>query len=222
MVVSPSGGLKYLFKRMARVDPLLIDLCEKHVSQGDVVWDIGANVGLFTLSAAACAGPSGRVVAFEPDCWLVQLLRRSARLQRDSAPVDIVPSAVAESIGVRSFSLARRSRSANYLEGYGSSQTGGAVETHSVVAVSLDWIAGQFPSPNLIKIDVEGAEAEVIRGGMQILAESLPIVICEVSGESRSEVTKRLKSFGYRLVDAEKNQETSEAAWSTLALPPRR
>jgi FkbM family methyltransferase len=207
---------------MARVDPLLVDLCEKYVAHGDVVWDIGANVGLFTFSAAACAGPSGRVVAFEPDCWLVQLLRRSARLQRESAPVDIVPSAVAESIGIRSFSLARRSRSANYLAEYGSSQTGGAVETHSVVAVSLDWIAGQFPAPNLIKIDVEGAEAEVLRGGMQLLAENLPIVICEVSGGSRAEVTTHLKSLGYRLIDAERNEETSEAAWSTVAIPPRR
>jgi FkbM family methyltransferase len=207
---------------MARVDPMLIDLCEKHVGHGDVVWDIGANVGLFTFAAAACAGPSGRVVAFEPDSWLVQLLRRSARLQRASAPVDIIPSAVAESIGIRSFSLARRSRSANYLAEYGSSQTGGAIETHSVVAVSLDWIAEQFPAPNLIKIDVEGAEAEVIRGGMRLLAERLPILICEVCEESRSEVTTRLNSLGYRLIDSERNEETLEAAWSTLAIPPRR
>jgi FkbM family methyltransferase len=150
------------------------------------------------------------------------LLRRSARLQRASAPVDIIPSAVAESIGIRSFSLARRSRSANNLAEYGSSQTGGAIETHSVVAVSLDWIAEQFPAPNLIKIDVEGAEAEVIRGGMRLLAERLPILICEVCEESRSEVTTRLNSLGYRLIDSERNEETLEAAWSTLAIPPRR
>jgi hypothetical protein len=94
--VTPSAGLKYLFKPMTKVDPILLRNVIELIHLNDVVWDIGANIGLFTFAAAARAGRNGSVIAFEPDTWLVQVLRKSAAIQPESsAPVTIVPAAVA-------------------------------------------------------------------------------------------------------------------------------
>ena len=64
---------------MNDVDPVLMNLVKEFVRPRSVVWDIGANVGLFTFAAASLAGPEETVM--RPDAWLVQLLRRSAKLQ---------------------------------------------------------------------------------------------------------------------------------------------
>src|SRR5579859_3877308 len=76
--VSTEGGLRYLARPMAQVDPPLLRLAAEVVRRGDTVWDIGANMGLFSFAAAVLAGPEGRVLAVEPDTDLVGLLRRSA------------------------------------------------------------------------------------------------------------------------------------------------
>src|SRR5689334_7118241 len=79
LFVSPgAGGLRYWRRDMDKVDAGLLSLVTELVRPSDTVWDIGANVGLFTFAAAAVVGSSGCVLALEPDITLVQLLRRSA------------------------------------------------------------------------------------------------------------------------------------------------
>lgn len=165
ITVSPSAGLKYLFKPMTKIDPALLRNAIDLVRLGDVVWDIGANIGLFTFAAAVRTGPGGAIVAFEPDAWLVQLLRRSRRLQaQTTAPITIVPVAVASDIAIRRFLIAGRSRASNTLAGYGHSQLGNVAEEQMVPAFDLDWLLTMLPAPNVVKCDVEGAEIEVFTG----------------------------------------------------------
>ena len=100
---SSEGGLRYLGRGMARVDPLLLRLAAEMVRPGDTVWDIGANLGLFSFAAAVAAGPTGTVLAVEPDTMLAGLLRRSAALNRGHAPVDVLPAAVSDDLSVARF-----------------------------------------------------------------------------------------------------------------------
>lgn len=217
IVVSPAGGLRYLLKPINAADPLLVRMAEQYVRRGAVVWDVGANVGLFTFAAAALAGPSGSVIAFEPDAWLVQLLRRSARMQpKASASVTIIPAAVAKEPGLRSFSIAKRSRSSNHLSEYGETQAGGTKELQTVVAVSLD--SCDLTPPNVLKIDVEGAELETLAGATRIIEQSRPVILSEVSEHNRPAATEFLKERGYRLINGETGEEGS-AAWTTIAIP---
>ena len=162
--MTPSAGIRYLFRSMNSIDPTLLGLAREFVTEGAVVWDIGANVGLFSFAAASLAGSSGLVVSLEPDAWLVQLLRKALDQPGSSAPVRVVPAAVAAELSLQTLCLATRSRATNHLEGFGTTQTGGLREQQSVVAVTLDWLLETLPAPSVVKIDVEGAELEVLRG----------------------------------------------------------
>jgi FkbM family methyltransferase len=222
--VTPSAGLKYLFKPMAQIDPPLLRNAIDLVRPGDVVWDIGANVGLFAFAAASCAGVRGSVVAFEPDAFLVNCLRRSASIQpASSAPVTVIAAAIASEISLRAFTIASRSRASNAFSGYGETLMGAAAENLTVVAVNLDWLDAKLPPPNVIKCDVEGAEAEVFVGQKEILANIRPVIICEVTSKSASQLTATFREYGYALYDGDKplaaQGEIAETCWNTVAIP---
>lgn len=219
MLVSPSGGLRYLFKPMARVDPALVAAAERYVQAGMIVWDVGANLGLFTFAAAALAGPSGRISAFEPDPWLQRVLSRSCEMQQASAPIDVVGCAVASSCETRTFSLARRSRATSHLAGYGTTQAGGVRGTLEVRAITLDAALATLPRPDVVKIDVEGAEVEVLRGATKVLG-SRPTILCEVAHENSAVVTAILRDAGYRLLDGETMRPADTAGYFTIAEAP--
>jgi FkbM family methyltransferase len=224
LYVSPAAGLRFIFSPMARIDPPLLMAAYKLIKAGDVIWDIGANIGLFALAAAVRSGKRGTVIAFEPDVWLVQLLRRTSAAQpAQNAPITVVPVAVASEIALRRFSIAARSRACNALEEYGNSQMGGVEEQQVVAAFNLDWLLTKLPIPDVIKIDVEGAELEVLRNQSRILNQVRPVIICEVASQSSDEITRLLTGASYRLFDGgkplRKPQIVDRATWSTIAIP---
>jgi len=222
--VTPSAGLKYLFKPMVAVDPNLLHCVHYIVNPGDVIWDVGANIGLFSFAAAARCGARGQVVAFEPDVWLVQILRRSSAIQPStSAGVKVIPIAIASHASLRNFSIAKRARASNTLANYGHSQMGGIAEEQVVPTFNLDWLLSNLPAPNVLKIDVEGAEVEVLRNQPRMLKEVRPVIICEVAGQNRDKVTNILNAAKYVLYDGEQPLKNASkvlhAVWNTVAIP---
>jgi FkbM family methyltransferase len=225
--VSTEGGLRYLARPMARVDPALLRLAAEVVRRGDTVWDIGANLGLFSFAAAVMAGPEGRVLAVEPDTDLVGLLRRSAARAAGPAgaaglaPVEILPAAISDDVSVARFHIARRNRATSHLAGFGSAMAGGVRSTRLVPTVTLDWLAARFRAPDVVKIDVEGAELAVLAGGSRVLSDS-PAVICEVSGHNAAAASSALAGHGYTLYDGDQapgeRVPVPSAPFNTLAI----
>jgi FkbM family methyltransferase len=204
IIVSPDARLGFWRADVEKMDPLLLAVAEEFVRPGSVVWDVGANVGIFALAAAAKAGPSGHVLAIDGDTWLVDLMRRTCKLESSPrAPIDVLPAAVDGELGIATFNIAARGRAANFLEGTGSSQTGGSRQRQRVVSVSLDWLLQHFPKPDVLKIDVEGAELRALSGATKILDDIKPTLICEVSSDKAREVTDLLHAKGYTLYDME-------------------
>jgi len=115
---SPAVALGWLKPDVRRVDPFLCRITPSVVSKDDIVWDIGANVGLFTLIASSIAGPQGSVLALEPDPWLCELFRKSMRLSRQgNAAISLIQACISNSLGLKTLYFAGNSRAANFIEG---------------------------------------------------------------------------------------------------------
>lgn len=224
MYVSSEAGLRYLKPSLKGVDPTLLVVVDEFVEPGHVVWDIGANIGLFTFAAALRAGRDGRLLSVEADTWNADMLRRSAARQSDSsAPIVVVPLAVSDKPGVDSFEIAVRNRATNALVGHGSSQTGGIRQRHLVPTVTLNCLAEHFPPPHVLKIDVEGAEALVLGAASRVLG-ARPIVFCEVFEDNAEAVRAALSPYGYRFydaADARPRPGLDTPPFNLLALPSR-
>jgi len=221
--VSTEGGLRYLVRKMADTDPVLLRLAAEFVRPGSTVWDIGANVGLFSFASAVAAGPAGRILAVEPDLVMAGLLRRSAAINPAHAPVEVLSAAVSDQLSVARFHVARRNRATNQLDGFGSRKTGDVRTTELILTVTLDWLAARFPAPDVIKIDVEEAELAVLTGGARVLQQS-PTIICEVAGQNSTAVWDLLTAHGYPIYDGDllpaQRSYLAAAPFNMLAIAP--
>jgi FkbM family methyltransferase len=224
LYVSPDASLRYWKPGLERTDPWLLNVVSELVQPGMQVWDIGANVGLFGLPCAFKAGPDGSVVLVEADPFLASLCQRSAHAAADSGVrIDVVCTAVASKHDLLSFVVAQRGRASNHLAGFGSNQSGGGRMTFTTVSVTLDWMAEKFPAPDLVKIDVEGAEYEVLLGAHKLLSEVRPTLVVEVGESNRNRMALLLREYAYELSDAElpaaERRLLSECCFNTLAVP---
>jgi FkbM family methyltransferase len=224
LYVSPDSQLKYLKPHAAGFDDMLLRLAREFLKKDSVVWDIGANVGVFTFAAKGVA-IEGRVLAVEPDRWLAQLLQRSSRLQPERASqVAVLCAAISSRNGTAEFSIAKRGRASNHLAAVGGwSQTGGERERFHVPTLTLDTLLEDFPAPTFVKIDVEGAEVLVLGGARRLLHEIRPTFCIEVGEEHASAATLLFHQAGYDLFDAARSfsgQQPSEfCSNNTLAVP---
>lgn len=183
------------------MDPLLFKLVRQFVKPGAIVWDIGANVGLFSFAAAALAGESGLVLAIEPDPWLASLMNRTSSSRVPGhAPVSVLSVAISNCLCINQLHIARRGRASNFVTGTVRSETGGDRQAVSVPTVTLDWIAQSFPPPTIIKIDVEGMEHLVLAGAHTVLTHQ-PIVLAEVAEENKGDIQKLLNTYRFFMTD---------------------
>lgn len=223
--VTPDAALKLWGRDLRRFDPALLDAAAELVFPGAQVWDVGANVGLFAFASAYLAGERGGVRAVEPDPFLASLLRRSAASQpAGRAAVEVIEGAATTTAGTVEFLIAERGRAANHLAAVeGSSQAGGVRTTRKVTAVTLDGLLETGPAPDILKIDVEGAELLALRGATKVLSEARPRIFCEVTAENAGPVGALLASFDYEVLDASapaaERLPLAEAPWNTLAVP---
>lgn len=224
LFVSPDSQLKYLKRGPEAFDAKLLFAAREYVREDSVVWDIGANVGVFTFAGAGIAA-KGRVLAVEADPWLAELLRRSCRMVRNREfRIDVVSAAIASRNGVSSFAIASRGRASSHLaEVDGATQSGGARSSLYVPTLTLDTLLEHFPAPTVLKIDIEGAELLALQGAERLLREARPAILVEVCANNLSPVTTLLHSAGYAIFDGTRplahQEQLPAAVWDTLAVP---
>jgi FkbM family methyltransferase len=222
------SGTNYVRKRMNgeiyKFVPALAlasDTYEPHVMQwlkqslhpGDTFWDVGANFGFTALPAAKIVGSGGQVIAVEPSPANLAWLKRHIALNDCTDIVTVLESAVCEQQGgtvTLSLLDSGQSPSNSLMFSGGTNAAQPKVSQQvSVPAISLDGLlADQRRVPQLVKIDVEGAELRVLQGATQLLKhESSPILLLAVhpfwqaASDDCHKIVELLKNAGYRIVD---------------------
>lgn len=166
-------------------------LIAKEVRPGSIFYDVGANVGFYTLLAATLVG-SGKVFAFEPSPRNLTYLRRHIALN-NLANVSVFESAISDRDQVLHFHIERT--------GFGGSLSDEG-EGIDVESVTLDGLlsGGKIPPPDYIKMDIEGAELMALRGAEQLLRTHHPEIFLATHGHDVDrECCELLKSLGYSI-----------------------
>jgi FkbM family methyltransferase len=166
----------------------------RELTTGAVFYDIGANAGFFTLLGCRCVGAQGRVFSFEPLPENAAVIRSQLQLNgMDNCTV--VEAAVMDRAGAIGFCRGRDTSTAHIQRADDTSAA--PMETK---AVTLDGFVRTAPSPEFIKMDVEGAELLVLKGACQLLHEAQPPrMLIEFHGERlREECMAILRSVGYQ------------------------
>lgn len=169
-----------------------VALFRQIVRPGDVVVEAGANIGALTLPLAQLAGPTGRVLAFEPQRPIHQVLSANLLINglQSVAAERVALGRVQGGIRVPQLDLTREQNFG------GLSLDGAAGEACPVVPLDSLGLAAL----RLIKADVEGAELEVLDGARDTIARLRPILYLENDRPDNSALLiDRVLSFGYRL-----------------------
>jgi FkbM family methyltransferase len=164
--------------------------CER-IHQGDVVFDIGANVGFFTLLASKLAGPNGHVYAFEPLPRNLYYLEQHIRLN-GLTNVTVQSVAVAATSGSARFRIGAHA-SMGQLTDAGDLQ---------VLTASLDDLVdnGNVRSPTFIKMDIEGAESDALQGASRLLSSTGLTIVLSTHGHVQQErCWSALQNAGFNL-----------------------
>jgi FkbM family methyltransferase len=177
------------------IQSLLRDL----LRPGDVFYDVGAHIGFFSIIAARLVGNDGRVFAFEAAPENVSALEQNAR-KNDFGQIVINPVAVWSKCGNFSFGRPYPGALAGaILDATSQGSCGPASLQIQVPTITLDRFAESHSPPKLIKIDVEGAEPEVLEGATRLAAQNRPALICEVHHQrAAASVQAWLANNGYQ------------------------
>src|SRR5262249_17009504 len=193
------------------------------INSNSVIWDIGSNLGLFALPAALKA-IRGHVYAFEPDIELVTNFLRSLGLARNKQlAVTSLCLAVSNEDGIAAFQISKFSRAMNKLEAVGKWHESEvlAEELRSVVTMRIDTLAKTLSPPTVLKIDVEGAEVNVLEGGEITIGKYRPVMLVEGPTELWDALRNFFQRHDYVILDGQAKHQIplEHPVWDTVAVP---
>ena len=168
----------------------------RELAPGDRFYDVGANAGFFTLVAARLVGATGSCVAFDPAPENVESINEQIQLNA-LTHCTVHQQAVGGEPGRASFSFGQRGSAVGHL---GATRAG---ETSvDAVVTTLDEAAERYGPPRFIKMDIEGAEVDAMRGAQRVLRDVRPTWLIELHGpECERDVMRVLREHGYQLMD---------------------
>jgi FkbM family methyltransferase len=183
--------LKYALSSdvVARNDAAQIQFFLDRVRPGHLVLDIGGHYGEYAVLFGALVGSKGRVVSFEPDAAARPVLKANLALNRLEQRVRVEELAVFDSRDSRElFARHGNAQSSLARTGLGGAPTEDDVERYAVSTLSLDEYLSdaRLPAPDFVKLDIEGAEINALRGAAGVLCSNA-VIVCELHPYAWSE-----------------------------------
>lgn len=181
-------------------EPVETEIVKAHIKPGDVVLDIGAHVGYYSLLTSKLVGPAGRVYAFEPTPDTFGILSRN--LSRNGIR-NVTPVHAACGDSTRPFALYINPENCGDNHIFGEADSAGPPIPIPMVAVDDYLSPGQCA--DFVKMDIQGAEDAALRGmertltqspGVRVLAEFWPKALNR-AGVEPGNYLRRLRDFGF-------------------------
>ena len=198
-----------------------LDLLARSVQPGDTVYDVGSNLGVYSVILAKAVGPRGTVVAFEPHHETYERLVENVKLN-GLENVRAFERALGKQASEEKLYIGEVIANFSLLPQAVSSSVGSDIPFQSVQVVQGDKFveAEKLPVPNAVKIDVEGFEYSVLKGLQRTLADPrCGLICCEIHPQflpahvKASDINDLLRSLGYNRIEA----EPAETAYHLVA-----
>ena len=199
----------------------VLSAVQKRLNPGDTFLDVGSNLGIFTVFAAKAVGPQGTVVACEPETNAHNRLRKNIEINQlhNVRPLKL---ALSDRCSIKKLLLGDAGtvvQSAHLSDAEGPFEVVQTADYDSLIANE------GFPTPHVVKMDIEGHEYVAMRGMRGALSSpSCVALFCEVhpsalpSGISAADVVKLIESFGFEPISTRKRG----AEFQVTALKPPR
>jgi FkbM family methyltransferase len=221
LVSTKDTGVGLFLRTKGEFEPVQTKLFIESLKKGDVVFDIGANIGYYTILASKQVGPKGQVYAFEPDPNSLELLKKNIKLN-ECANVQVVEAALGRKEG-DGFLIQDLSN-----PGESSLAKDGRSKGLKVTMTTLDAFtkARKIKKVDLIKIDVEGAELDILGGAKDFLKRIQDVELfieCNPKALKRfskgpSSLTRALQKLGFGLLRIINEAEKAEYGYSSKNL----
>ncbi len=196
----------------------------ERLHQGAIVVDVGANIGYYTILAARAVGPRGKVFALEPDPENLSVLNQNVRKNDMSDRIVVIPAAAADTTATTQLYLSEENTGDHRIYKEGS----GERRSVQVKTVKIDECIPKGSKVDFVKIDVQGAEAKVLRGMPEVLARSSNLTMLiefsmpdvRAAGDDPRECVLSLArmGFSFRYVNEEKKKLEPMTPDEVLAL----
>lgn len=183
------------------------------IEPGDIVYDIGANIGCYTLLAAQRVGDHGHVYAFEPHAANAAHLLRNVHQNALQRRVTVLTCALSRRVGYGSFSYGSK-RAGSSGSQLGPGIDAAAVELKHVTTVDHLIAEGAIPPAALVKIDIDGLELDVLAGMAGMLRGATPArrsVQVETAPATRTPIREYLAGLGYVLIERHRTHHGEQA-----------
>jgi FkbM family methyltransferase len=196
-------------------EPMVSEALRRSLPDGGVFMDVGSNTGFTSMLAARVVGSRGAVVAIDPQAECAAAVRAHAALNGFSH-VHVIEAAAAQTSGEAEIIVVKDSlwtRLATVGEHH-------LEDRRDIVrTVSLDELvsSGEAPAPDVVKIDVEGAELDVIAGMTELLRSARPVVICEMHGKNAA-FAAAMREHGYDVSNLDGVEPLEDAGGNVHAL----
>jgi FkbM family methyltransferase len=193
LLFNSAGG--FPSRALGHVEPEVQGALAELLRPGDVFYDVGANIGYFTVIGARLVGSSGRVVAVEPQPEALRRLAHNLAINGFDN-VTIVEAAIADEEGESELAVSHE----GILEWAAlEASPPPDLPTIPVRVTTVDAIRAGLPAPEVVKLDVEGAEIRAVAGMRETLRRDKPAVVCEVHA-ALDEVRSALEAESYQVV----------------------
>ncbi|MCY4428235.1 MAG: FkbM family methyltransferase [Halieaceae bacterium] len=198
-------------RRMAIKEPGTVNWIESDVRDGDVFYDIGANIGIYSLLAAARIG-AGKVYSFEPDASSFAGLLQVITLNGLAGRITPLCLALDAKAGRQTFSYRELivASTGSQLSSSPVQVDAGYYPVEIKFTQSVDGLiaARALPSPDLVKIDVDGNEMNILRGMSDLLQRrTVRSLQVEVDPQWQEPIYKFMEEAGYRLTSAFRSRQ---------------